>query len=151
MSFLFAGIITACIAAFAELFVASSSDIVFTARQTIVENVSLTPIGILLFATIEELLKFGLLMRITVATQERLSFPVRTGLFALGFGAIEIFLAKDMFPDAPTPAIVGIFLVHVATVFLYGFVIEKRSSKKLLLLGAVILGIAVHFAYNSLI
>ncbi len=151
MSFLFAGIIAAAIAVFAELTVSSSTDIVFTARQTIVENVSITPIGILLFAAIEELLKFSLLMRITVAARERLPFPIRTGLFAIGFGTVEIFLARDMFPDAPTLALAGIFLVHVATVFLYGFAIEKQPSKKLLLAGTVLLGIAVHFAYNTLI
>ena len=151
MSFLFAGIIAAAIAVFAELTVSSSTDIVFTARQTIVDNVSITPIGILLFATIEELLKFGLLMRITVAAREHLSFPVRTGLFAIGFGATEILLAARKFPDAGIAALAGIFLVHLATIFLYGLILEKRPPRKLLLATSVMLGIAVHFAYNTLI
>ena len=140
MSFLFAGIIAAAIAAFAELTAVSFTD---TAAITL-------PL-LLLFATIEELLKFGLLMRITVAAREHLSFPVRTGLFAIGFGATEILLAARKFPDAGIAALAGIFLVHLATIFLYGLILEKRPPRKLLLATSVMLGIAVHFAYNTLI
>lgn len=141
--FLFSGTIAALIAALLELFVFVVSDLTGTATDIVTLSASV----LFLFAAVEETVKFGFLRRILVAPERKDSPFVGIGSFALGFGGTELLLALSKFPDAPVISLGGIFILHTATVALYGYALGKRYPRPRLAL-AVLSGLLLHFFYN---
>jgi hypothetical protein len=148
MVFLFTGIIAALFALVLELALGSIPGLdFFIPRPAIPDTQTLTPMLLLLFALIEEVVKLSVLRKTTLIPNGARAFPFRTMAFAAGFGGTELLLAKSMFTEVGMFALAGIFAVHFVTIFLYGFALSRRFSEWLLVV-VLIAGIVLHFSYN---
>lgn len=149
MSFLFSGIFAALFALILELTLGSIPGFDYTGMRTDINDPAiLTPLTLALFALIEETMKYSVLWKVSLIERKVRLFPSGTMLFALGFGATELLLASSKFPDAAMPALSGMFVLHLFTILLYGFMLGKHPSKKIFVIGILIFGTAIHLAYN---
>lgn len=149
MSFLFSGIFAALFALILELTLGSIPGFDDAETRTHINDPAiLTPLTLVLFALIEEAMKYAVLWKVSLIERKVRLFPNGTILFALGFGATELLLASSKFPDAAMPALSGMFILHLVTILLYGFTSGKYPSKKIFIIGTFILGTVIHFAYN---
>lgn len=148
MKSLLAGILAAFAALILELIASVLPEYGFVSPETFMTTTGFTPILLLVFACAEELAKAVFLWKITPIVRDSSSFLVRTALFAVGFGATELLIAFSSRPDFTALPAIGIFFVHLATVFLYAATFEKAPRWIPL---AVLLGILFHFLYNTLL
>jgi hypothetical protein len=155
---LFFGLITATGALVAELFVFS-----FFIQDSATQTLSATntnfvfATGGLLFlfltALLEECFKY-LLLKKTLPQDTSLShIIVFLLLFSIGFSGLEITLLISNSPIRDTTIIlhsIGIFLLHLTTISLFGFMLSHRSLRKYALL-SLSLAVLIHFVYNVII
>lgn len=145
---LLAGVLAAFAALILELIVSVLPEYGFVPPETFMAATGFTPILLLVFACVEELAKAVFLWKITPIIRESSPFLIRTALFATGFGATEILIAFSSRPDLTALPAIGIFSVHIATVFLYAVTLEK-SPRWLPI--SVLFGILFHFLYNAVL
>lgn len=143
--YLISGILAALLAGFLELAASLVSDIAPTSSG-IAEDFAVPVLALLLFAAIEEGVKFATL-RALLRNWGVAPSALPLFLFGAGFGGTEVFIAHAMFPDLPVSALFGIPALHLATVLLYGHILGKTSSKSLRA-ATLIAGTALHFFYN---
>lgn len=148
MKSLLAGILAAAAALILELIVSVLPEYGFVSPETFVTAAGFTPILLLVFACVEELAKAVFLWKITPIIRESSPFLIRTALFAAGFGATEILIALSSRPDLTALPAIGIFSVHIATVFLYAVTLEKFPRWFPV---SAFLGILLHFLYNTIL
>lgn len=162
-----AGVLSAVVALLLEL----SASCLLTNHITdcsrkIAGGVELTPLLIIIFAAIEELVKFGAVW-FTVAKTKYFAEPIDAMVYmaiaALGFATLENIgalygqttqLFMDGILETATFRLVGTTLLHTLTASVIGYfwALEIRSFKsgKLLAYG-LFLGIALHVIFNYLI
>ena len=162
-----AGILSAVAALAAEFFVSCAFVYGFgNCAQKVGGGVTLTPVLILVFATIEELVKFGAVY-FTVAKTKYFKEPIDAMVYmavaALGFATIENLgalsdpgtpvLLNDIFEIA-TFRLVGTTLLHTLTASIIGYFwalsIRNFKNKSLLIYG-LILASVLHAVFNYLI
>ncbi|MBP9752097.1 MAG: hypothetical protein KBD19_04580 [Candidatus Moranbacteria bacterium] len=148
MKSLLAGILAAFAALILELIVSVLPEYGFGSPETFITATGFTPILLLVFATIEESSKTVFLWKIIPIIRDSSPFLVRTALFAAGFGTTEILIALSSRPDLTILPAVGIFSVHITTVFLYAATLEKFPRW---LPASVFFGILFHFLYNMIL
>lgn len=140
-----AGILAAAAALILELIASALPEYGFVPVGALPTATGFTPILLLIFAGIEESAKAIFLRKIIPIVRESSPFFLRTALFAVGFGATEILIALSSRPDLTALPAIGIFSVHIATVFLYAGTLE-RFPRWLPI--SVLIGILSHFLYN---
>jgi len=140
-----AGILAAAAALILELIASALPEYGFVSAGTFSTVTGFTPILLLIFAGIEESAKVIFLWKIIPIVRDSSPFLLRTGLFAIGFGATEILIALSSRPDLTALPAIGIFSVHIATIFLYSATLERFPRW---LPVSVLLGILSHFLYN---
>jgi hypothetical protein len=143
-----AGILAAAAALILELIVSVLPEYGFVPAGTFETATGFTPILLLIFAGIEESAKAIFLWKIIPIVRDSSPFLLRTGLFAFGFGTTEILVALSSRPDLTMLPAIGIFSVHIGTVFLYAATIEKFLRW---LPAAAFLGVLSHFLYNIIL
>jgi hypothetical protein len=148
MKSLLAGILAAFAALILELIVSVLPEYGFGSPEIFMAASGFTPILLLVFATIEESSKAVFLWKTVPIVRGSSPFLARTTLFATGFGATEILIALSSRPDITMLPVIGIFSVHVATIFLYSTTLEKLPRW---LPASVFFGILFHFLYNMIL
>lgn len=146
MKSLLAGVLAAVAALILELIASVLPEYGFVSPETFMTATGFTPVLLLIFACAEELAKAVFLWKIIPIVRESSPFLVRTALFAAGFGATEILIALSSRPDLTALPAIGIFSVHIATVFLYAATLEKHPRWLPI---SVLFGILFHFLYNT--
>lgn len=147
MPFLLGGIFAALFALVLELTLGLIPGFEYSESRTHLNgSLVFTSLTFSLFASIEEVMKFLVLRKISSGRFEKI-FPLGAVLFSVGFAGTEVALATSKFPDAPGVALIGIFFVHLATMLLYGLALQKRLSGPILV-ASVLVGIALHTLYN---
>lgn len=145
MRALLAGILAAFAALMLELVASVFPEYGFVRPEMFESATGFTPILLLVFASIEEVMKVAFLWKIVPIVRKASPFFARTTLFAVGFGATEILIALSFRPDITALPTIGISLVHITTVFLYAANMEKHSRWLPI---SILIGILFHFSYN---
>lgn len=104
-------------------------------------------------AFIEECAKYALLKK-TLSQEKSVSrFMAFIVPFSIGFSALEIsllLLGNPVIEASTVFHAIGIFLLHLATILLIGYIIDRRLSKKSASL-FVALAVVIHLLYNIVI
>lgn len=152
---LFIGLLAAAGALLTELFVFS-----FAIQDTATQSVSTTNVNfvfvsgglgfLFLSAFIEESFKYFLLKKTLVLTHASWYIIAFLFLFSLGFSGLEITLllfTNPLINAAVFAHIIGLFLLHLLTISLFGYILAHPSLKRFALL-FIPLATLIHFLYN---
>jgi hypothetical protein len=145
------------LAAFAALVLQIIFKIIFFSEESAPANLAspglvIAPVMIIFAAISEEIIKYSLIYRLYVESEGRTNIIKNAIFLGLGFSLVELtfnLIQSNSWLNITNVYFWGLLLVHLTTVCIYGYIIQRHTKiNAAFLIIVLLLVIGFHLAYN---